>query len=292
VIVGSHPIPDERSVAAGRAVLSLVASASPSDEVVVAISGGASALCEVPRGSLEELVARTRSVMASGAPIAELNRVRASMSLIKGGQLARACPGRVLTLIASDVVGDDVAVIGSGPTIAPERTNDRTILVASIRGFAADIADRVGARLIEPALTGDVRSVADRLASSMSQGSDPCDIAYGEPTLVVPDGAGEGGRAQQLALELARRFRGTNRAALVVGSDGIDGPPPANRPSPAGAFIDGTTWDAIIAAGIDPDASLERCDAGTALAAIGALVVTGPTGVNHADVVLLYGPSS
>lgn len=282
MFVGSHPIPDERSLVAGRAVLSLVASASPTDEVVVAISGGASALCEVPRGSLEDLVARTRSVMASGAPIAELNRVRASLSRIKGGQLARACPGRVLTLVASDVVGDDVAVIGSGPTIAPERTTDRTLLVASIRGFADSIATVAGACVLEPPIEGDVRAVADRLAAIAELA-----VAYGEPTLVVPDGAGEGGRAQQLALELAFRFRGTQRAALVAGSDGVDGPPPASRPSPAGAFVDGTTWDAIVAAGIDPARALERCDAGTALDAIGALVVTGPTGINHADIVLL-----
>ncbi len=290
VLVGSHPIPDERSVVAGRAVLALVESASPSDEVVVAISGGASALCEVPRGSLEELALRTRSVMASGADITELNRVRTTLSLIKGGQLARRCPGRILTLIASDVVGDDVAVIGSGPTLAPERPADRTILVASIRGFAADIADRLGARLIEPALTGDVRAVADRLDTPASA-SASVRVAYGEPTLIVPAGAGEGGRAQQLALELAFRFRGTNRAALVVGSDGIDGPPPAARPSPAGAFVDGSSWDSIMAAGIDPAHALERCDAGPALHAIGALVITGPTGINHADVVLLYEPS-
>ncbi len=309
VMVGSHPIPDERSVVAGRAVLALVSGASPDEEVVVAISGGASALCEVPRGSLHELVAHTRAVMASGASIAELNRVRTSLSRIKGGQLARACPGRILTLVASDVVGDEVAVVGSGPTVAPERSADRTILVASIRGFAADLAERLGARLIEPPLTGDVRSVADQL----SQGADPCDthgacpacpacpvgaeparasvsVAYGEPTLMVPADAGEGGRAQQLALELAFRFRGTRRAALVVGSDGMDGPTPASRPTPAGAFVDGETWEAMLAVGVDPARALERRDAGPALDAIGALVVTGPTGINHADVVLLYEP--
>lgn len=293
VIVGSHPIPDERSVVAGRAVLALIESASPSDEVVVAISGGASALCEVPRVSLEELARRTRSVMASGADIAELNRLRTTLSLIKGGQLARRCPGRILTLIASDVVGDDVAVIGSGPTVAPERPADRTILVASIRGFAADIAARLGAQLVEPALTGDVSAVADRLDTAAPCPADPASarVAYGEPTLTVPAGAGEGGRAQQLALELARRFRGTDRAALVVGSDGMDGPPPASRPPPAGAFVDGLTWDAMLAVGIDPARAIERRDAGPALHAIGALVITGPTGINHADVVLLYEPS-
>jgi hydroxypyruvate reductase len=105
--------------------------------------------------------------------------------------------------------------------------------------------------------------------------------------LRLPRRHGIGGRAQQLALVLARRLRGSERSALVVGTDGIDGPPPPDRPAPAGAWIDGATWDAIVAAGIDPAAALAVCDAGTALAAAGSLVVTGPSGINHADLVLL-----
>ncbi|MGH2899112.1 MAG: MOFRL family protein, partial [Solirubrobacteraceae bacterium] len=64
-------------------------------------------------------------------------------------------------------------------------------------------------------------------------------------------------------------------------------PPPPGRPSPAGAWVDGATWEAIAAAGLDPTAALAACDAGTALAAVGALVVTGPSGINHADLVIL-----
>jgi hydroxypyruvate reductase len=112
-------------------------------------------------------------------------------------------------------------------------------------------------------------------------------VAWGEPTLRVPTPHGIGGRAQQLALMLARWLRGSSRSALVVGTDGVDGPPPLDRPSPAGAWVDGTTWDAIVAAGIDPAAALAACDAGTALDAVGALVVTGPSGINHADLVIL-----
>ena len=78
-----------------------------------------------------------------------------------------------------------------------------------------------------------------------------------------------------------RELAGGERAAFVAGSDGIDGPTRA-----AGAFVDGSTWDAIVA-GIDPQGALARCDAGTALAAAGALVITGPTGINHADVMIV-----
>jgi hydroxypyruvate reductase len=75
--------------------------------------------------------------------------------------------------------------------------------------------------------------------------------------------------------------------AFVIGSDGIDGPAPHGRPAPAGAFIGEGTWQQIVDAGIDPDAALARCDAGPALDAAGALVVTGPTGINHGDIMLV-----
>jgi hydroxypyruvate reductase len=105
--------------------------------------------------------------------------------------------------------------------------------------------------------------------------------------LRVPDEHGTGGRAQQLALLLAQHLRGTERSALVVGTDGVDGPPPHDRAAPAGAWVDGATWDAIVAAGHDPAAALARCDAGSALQAVGALIVTGPSGINHADLTII-----
>jgi len=277
-VTASHPEPDDASVRAGAAVRALVASAGADDVVLALISGGASALIEQPRVPLAEFRARVHAVMASGASIAELNAVRAALSELKGGRLARACAGRMVTLVASDVVGDPLDVIGSGPTIAPERVRDRAVLVAPLSAFAAIVARELGLPLREPALIGDVADAARALAAE--QGAF---VAYGEPTLRVPADHGEGGRAQQLALLLARELRGTGRSALVAGSDGIDGPAPGGRPAPAGAFVDGATWDAVT----DPASALAHCDAGRALAQIGALFVTGPTGVNHADVVIV-----
>jgi hydroxypyruvate reductase len=169
------------------------------------------------------------------------------------------------------------------------RAADRAILVAPMAAFAdaaceALAAAGVRARRLDPPLEGDVAEVARRLAAEAG----PL-VAWGEPTLRVPADHGDGGRAQQLALALARLVRGTPRALLVAGTDGADGPPPRDgRPTPAGAFVDGGTWDAIAAAGVDPDRALARCGAGPALAAAGALFVPGPTGVNHADVVIGY----
>ena len=400
LLEAAHPVPDERSVAAGAALLALVRSARPTDAVLALLSGGASALAELPLTWLDELVATVRQVMAAGAPIDDINAVRGALSAIKAGRLALASAAPVVTLAVSDVIGDPLAVIGSGPTVGPwlaapgmlvddgaAATWRRAQAVLARLGIAAPaglgpeppvrrvvrddhaavIAPMasaahaavhaltmrgLAARLFEAPLSGDVEAVARQLAGlaitaghagsgggaghagsgggtghaggggaghagsggaaghagsgsaaghagsgggaghagsggGAGPGAAPLIVAWGEPTVRVPPGHGAGGRAQQLALLLARDLRGTSRGAFVVGTDGIDGPPPADRASPAGAWIDGTTWDAIAAAGIDPAAALAACDAGTALAAVGALVVTGPTGINHADLLLV-----
>jgi len=327
----SHPVPDARSVAAGSALHALVAAARPDDIVVALLSGGASALAELPVGSLAELTTTVQAVMAAGAPIDEINAVRGALSAIKCGRLALASAAPVVTLAVSDVIGDSLAVIGSGPTVGPWlaapgvevddglaavwRTaravlarhgvaappalaaeppvrrvvrRDRAELIAAMASAAgaavsALAARGITARWIEAPVAGDVAGVAQRLAGEI--GGAPV-VAWGEPTVRVPRGHGDGGRAQQLALLVARALRGTAHGALVVGTDGIDGPPPVDRPAPAGAWVDGATWGAIAAAGIDPDAALARCDAGRALAAIGGLVITGPTGINHADLII------
>lgn len=277
----SHPEPDERSEAAARAVIDVVRAAGKGDVVLALVSGGASSLVELPiEGvTLAELRARVRARMASGASIHELNLLRSQLSAIKGGKLAQLSAAPVVTLAISDVIGDDPAVIGSGPTIA-HRLGDRVQVIANLATFARAL----GVALIEQPMQGDVAAVADALAALSWR---PTCVAWGEPTVVVPPDHGEGGRAQQLALELAKRIRGTPRAALVAGTDGQDGPRPRDRAAPAGAFVDGTTWDAIVRAGLDPQRALDRRDAGSALHAVGALFVTGPTGVNHADVAIL-----
>jgi glycerate 2-kinase len=158
---------------------------------------------------------------------------------------------------------------------------DRVELVLPMRAFADALGAALGMRVLGEPMTVGVPHVAKEL-----EGRAPC-VAWGEPTLHVPKQPGEGGRAQQLALELAWLLRGTKRWAFVAGTDGIDGPPPERRLPPAGAYVDGKTWDKIVAVGIDPHQALGKCDAGTALAAVGALIVTGPTGVNHADVAVI-----
>jgi hydroxypyruvate reductase len=335
VMVGSHPEPDERSQAAGEAVFDLIKSAKRAEVMLALISGGASSLVERPLAPVEigELRAVVHAVAAAGAPIREVNAVRSALSSLKAGRLARMTASSIITLAISDVIGDDLFVIGSGPTVgswlASSGQVDLTVELAARRARARAIVDRYGvdvppsvdevldaevdvapqivsrndhaeivaraqafaeatcaalvsrdiaASLIEAPLAQDVAEVAAALAATTGTV-----VAWGEPTVKLPAAPGQGGRAQHLALLLARQLKGTDRCAFVVGSDGIDGPEPTGRPAPAGAFVDGKTWDRVT----DPEGALARCDAGTALAAIDALVVIGPTGINHADLVIV-----
>ncbi|MBQ00927.1 MAG: hypothetical protein CL477_09620 [Acidobacteria bacterium] len=145
---GGHPLPDGASLEAGRVALRCAADMSPSGCLVVLLSGGASALLAVPLEgvTLEEKIDATRTLLASGAPIHELNCVRKHLSAIKGGRLALAARGRVLTLALSDVVGpveDDPAVIGSGPTVADETTFAEAAAIVGRAGLRDRIPPRV-----------------------------------------------------------------------------------------------------------------------------------------------------
>ena len=276
----AHPEPDERSVAAGEAAIELVRSAGKGDRVLALISGGASSLVECPiEGvSLEAFRSRVRERMASGAQIHELNALRKQLSAIKGGKLAMLCAAPITTLAISDVFDDDLATIGSGPTIA-HRNGDSEEVLAPMHAFADAFARVLGVTRAEAPVIADVEDVAAALKPGVA--------AWGEPSVRLPRDAGVGGRAQQLALLLAKQVRGTDRAAFVAGSDGVDGPAPPDRAASAGAYVEGSTWDAIVAAGIDPQRALDRCDAGSALHAVGALFVPGPTGINHADIAIV-----
>lgn len=277
VTYGGHPLPDDDSLAAGQRAIELVASARADDVVLALISGGASSLLEAPSVPVDEYRERVRDAMARGAPIHELNALRTQLSAIKGGKLAARCAAPVVTLVVSDVIGDDPRVIGSGPTV---RDGDRVEVVAPMASFGEAIAGAlvargIAARRIAEPIDRDVAAVADQLANERG-----AVVAWGEPTVRLPEAPGEGGRAQQLALELAKRLRGTDRCAFVAGSDGLDG---SARIGAAGAYVDGTTWDAID----DAERALAEADSGTVLRRIGALVITGPTGINHADIAIV-----
>lgn len=164
MIEAGHPVPDAGGVAATERVLSLAEHAARGDLVLVLLSGGASANWVAPTSgiSLDDKRALTRSLLASGATIGEINTVRKHLSRIKGGRLAvRAAPARVVTLAISDVPGDDPSVIGSGPTV-PD---------ASTLAEAREILERRGVRASE--------TIERALADAANESPKPGDPAFG-----------------------------------------------------------------------------------------------------------------
>ncbi len=119
ILEAAHPVPDRRGVNATKKLISLVHSLTRNDLLIVLLSGGASSLLCAPSAgiTLADKQRMTRLLLCSGAPIHAINIVRKHLSAIKGGQLAQATSAHILTLIISDVLGDDLATIGSGPTV-------------------------------------------------------------------------------------------------------------------------------------------------------------------------------
>jgi glycerate 2-kinase len=127
---GGHPVPDEQSVAATTAVLEPLAALTENDLVLCLISGGASALFTRPRLPLDDWQALNQALLASGCPIQAINTVRRQLDAVKGGGLARwVAPARIISLLLSDVVGNDLAAIGSGPTVASQETGDAALAI-------------------------------------------------------------------------------------------------------------------------------------------------------------------
>ncbi len=336
MLPAAHPLPDVSSERAAAAALQVASRAAAGELLLVALSGGASALLAAPAPpvTLQDKIAINAALLRSGASIRELNIVRRHLSAIKGGGLLRACGGaRVLALIISDVVNNDLATIGSGPTAADPTTYAEAIGVLKRRslwgrapetirdrlerGAAGEIPETVknGDPLLATVsnfVIGDNRLAVNAAAEAAAAAGYPverwrdlggeadeagralgarlaaigaarvCVVAGGEPVVTVR-GPGKGGRAQQAALamafELARLGFARRAAALFAGTDGIDGPTDA-----AGAFVSARTIERAREAGFDPASSLARNDAYPLFAALGDLLITGPTGTNVSDI--------
>jgi glycerate 2-kinase len=342
LLEAGHPVPDERGAGAARAIVELARSAERDDLVLVLISGGGSALTPAPAPpvTLADKQAVTRLLLAAGATITQLNAVRKHLSLLKGGQLARAAaPARVHALLLSDVIGDPLDVIASGPTApdastfgaalaildrfqirerAPRSVVER--LVEGARGRIAEtpkaddplfqgvtnvvignndlVVDAAAARAYQLGFTphvltraqqGEAKLVARdfvQLARRIRAGRGPvaapaCVLASGETTVTVR-GSGTGGRCQEFGLAAALEMEGLDGVVvLAAGTDGTDGPTDA-----AGAVADGASARRARERG-DPRARLEANDSHSVFAALGDLIVTGPTNTNLLDLYLL-----
>lgn len=291
VLFAAHPEPDRSSVAAGRRALAFFHGFSDDDLILCLVSGGASSLLCVPRPGipLAQKRSRIRRLARSGASIRELNALRTRLSAIKGGRLGRATAARLATLVLSDVPGDDPALVGSGPTVRGERGDIVRVVGSNATGLAAAAAAarREGmvpvrrTRRLEGEASEEGRRVARR-ALSLAPGE--VLLAGGETTVDLGRGSGRGGRdgrggrSLELALAAAEVLAGSDVALLAVASDGIDGSSGA-----AGAFVDGRTIGRAVALGFWPPDALGRHDTAPVLEALGALLVTGPTGTNVCD---------
>jgi hydroxypyruvate reductase len=304
-------LPTPAVVQATEEMLAAVARLGPRDLVIAVITGGGSALLAAPRPgiTLEEKVALTKQLSAAGASIAQLNAARREMSRVKGGGLARACgAGRLIAVVLSDVIGDDLDVISSGPCMPLEpgtagvwatpagcRVEHRIVGSNATAVAAAEQAARsLGYEVVSAHVPAEAsaeatgRALAEEalrlVESSKRDGRPRAIVSGGEATVVVPADHGRGGRNQQTvlaAIEAAMRERGGWPEGLViasVGTDGEDGPTDA-----AGGFADASVARAIAASSLDIGRALARCDAYPLLDTARGLIRTGPTGTNVAD---------
>ena len=291
-IESAHPLPDARSLAAGQRLLDWVSNLPAAVAPLVLVSGGASSLVEVlePGISLEELEQVSARGLADGVPIGELNARRASLSRVKGGRLAARLAGRpARVLFISDVPEDDPAVIGSGllgPAASGADCIERQIVASvdqAMEGVAIAAAQRgLTVDCEHRRFDGDATRLAARFTHELLTGNSQVRVWGGESTVRLPPQPGRGGRNQHLALAAARLLPDYPQLLLLAaGTDGTDGPTDA-----AGGLVDADTCARVLMAGLDPDDCLSRADSGTALAAADALVRTGPTGTNVADLVI------
>ena len=320
VMAAGHPVPDENGAAAGRAIIDLLKTTAANDVVLALISGGGSALLPAPvEGvSLADKAEVSRILLGAGVDITQMNLVRQQLSRLKGGGLARlAAPAKLHGYILSDVIGDDLRVIASGPTVAPIATRSaaRELLIklnvfdqmpVSVQAYLKVNAPEAAATpsentligsnghslramqvasgngiIVSESLTGDVSEAAELILKSALQ--NPANtLIFGGETTVTIRGNGKGGRNQELALRVAMLAENENLGDwlfLSGGTDGRDGPTDA-----AGGIVDGNTVQRIRNAGENPEALLANNDSYAALKAAGDLLMTGATGTNVADV--------
>lgn len=316
-----HPVPDENSFAGTQAALELVDGLTEKDTVIFLLSGGGSALFEKPLIPGEELQDVTRQLLACGADIVEINTIRKRLSAVKGGRFAQACaPAKVFSVVLSDILGDPLDMIASGPAYPDSSTceqaksiaekyklnltpetwklleqetpktldNVTTLITGSVRELCAAAARECEKRGYTPVLLTDQLCCEAREAGSFlatilkTHAVENKSLAFiaGGETVVHLTGTGKGGRNQELALAAAQGIAGLEDAAVF--SVGSDG---TDGPTDAaGGYVDGESMKLLKEKGLDLFELLANNDSYCGLKATGGLLITGPTGTNVNDV--------
>ena len=320
IFEAGHPVPDENSFAAAEAALSAVSGLAAGDTVLLLLSGGGSALFESPLVTPSELADITKQLLACGADIEEMNTIRKRLSKVKGGRFALRCaPAKVFSIVLSDVVGDRLDMIASGPACPDSSTardagrivekynlrltpkmaellavetpkkldNVETVVTGGVGLLCKATAAAARELGYEPQILTDhlcceAREAGSFLASvARSHAGDGKNLACiaGGETVVHLTGDGKGGRNQELALAAAEGLKGLDNAAVF--SFGSDG---TDGPTDAaGGFVDGDTASVLAAKGFSIFKTLAENDSYNALSCCCGLIITGPTGTNVND---------
>ncbi|MBQ7767435.1 MAG: glycerate kinase [Oscillospiraceae bacterium] len=316
-----HPVPDANTFSATQKALELVSGLTERDTVLFLLSGGGSALFEKPLVPGEELQDITSQLLACGADIVEMNTIRKRLSGVKGGRFGEVCaPAKVFAVVLSDILGDPLDMIASGPACPDSSTCDQAIAIAKKYNLQLSenawnlLAQETPKTLtnVETQITGSVRELCTAAAKACEElGYKPVlltdqlscqakeagaflasilkthagskeNLAFiaGGETVVQLTGKGLGGRNQEIALSAAAGIAGVPGAAVF--SVGSDG---TDGPTDAaGGYVDFQTAEALKEKGWDIYETLQNNDAYHALQAVDGLVITGPTGTNVNDV--------
>ena len=316
-----HPVPDENTFFATQKALELVSDLTEKDTVLFLLSGGGSALFEKPLVPGEDLQDITSQLLACGADIVEMNTIRKRLSGVKGGRFAEVCaPAKVFAVVLSDILGDPLDMIASGPACPDSSTCQQAIAIA--KKYDLQLSDKAWELLqqetpksltnVETQINGSVRELCAAAAKACEElGYQPIlltdqlscqakeagaflasilkthagtgeNLAFlaGGETVVQLTGKGLGGRNQEIALSAAAGIAGVPGAAVF--SVGSDG---TDGPTDAaGGYVDYETKTALQEKGWDIYETLQNNDAYHALQAVEGLVITGPTGTNVNDV--------
>lgn len=319
-----HPVPDGDSFSATREALELTRDLKPEDTVLFLLSGGGSALFELPSIEADELQNITNQLLACGADIVEINTVRKRLSKVKGGRFARHCaPARVFSVVLSDIIGDPLDMIASGPAYPDSSCCEDALRIAEKYGLILSEKARLALTSetpktldnVETVITGSVRELcraaeeacrelgyepvvltdcldceareAGRFLASVAKAHQNTErsLAFiaGGETVVHISGDGRGGRNQELALAAAVGIAGLENTAVF--SVGSDG---TDGPTDAaGGYADSDTLTRLRSMGIDVHEVLSRNDSYPALKSVDGLIFTGATGTNVNDIALI-----
>ena len=319
-----HPVPDENSFKGTQAALDLVSNLQHNDTVLFLLSGGGSALFEKPLISGEKLQDITNQLLACGAEITEINTIRKRISAVKGGKFAQICsPAQVFCIVLSDIIGDPLDMIASGPAYPDSSTSEDAINIVSKYNldFGTDVLDLLKEETpksldnVETVITGSVKnlcSAASEAASILgykpiyltdqlccqakeagsflaaiakSHQEESCSLAFiaGGETAVQLIGKGKGGRNQEIALSAAEGISGLKDTAVF--SVGSDG---TDGPTDAaGGYADFSTKSKLEEKNMHIYDVLQNNDAYNALKLTDGLIITGATGTNVNDVAVV-----